>query len=443
MEKKIKINSNLKENSDNINNNDYNNNDNNNANNLIDINTNIIKINQLDKRENQKEKENQNQNQKHIYNYANKIFTSYKWHERKDGKTFFIKINNTYTENNFNKDKNDNDNSRENSKENLKEKLKEKEAQCSSRESRTFDNREKFKLGKSVITEWGLGKIIKIDGSLIFVDIYGNPSEFYESTLKNFYKINILVLINNSSLILEINVDCSLTLSSFKKKIAEIINTHPSLIVLVHSGRTIKKDTYMLELGIYDNDNFMVIVKDPIETCVTRAENSLLNCCKYNSNFNAIKFICNEDIILTAIGLYRNGASDIFYDLMIYEEKEGKVGREGKEGKEGYPNLILHEKKIMVLKKTQENKEIFKYPINNLFLKSNKIYQVHQNILNFDNSSQYSGSGFKSLIEVLDGYVKFQFFECKINNKINGSNLEKGLIPRLFFIIKIENDYIS
>jgi hypothetical protein len=360
------------------------------------------------------------------------VFSSFQWKQSKDGKIHFIHLSTQ-------------DQEKENSDLLKTEiKLKDIEDSCLIRKlyltpnkkdkllkldkaERIMDNRDKLKIDKFVITEWGLGKIIKKDNQIITVDIYGNPAEFPESSIRLNYSITVLVLINEASFLLDIKVDSSTSIKRFKKKIAEIVNSHSSLIVLVHSGRKVEDEKSILELGIYDKDTFMAVVKDPSETLVSRGGNTILNS-KYSNNFNAVKFKCDEDIILTGLGLFRNEASDVYYDLLIYEERNG------------VPHLIFNEKKVLVLRKNKEGDEIFKYAISHINIKKNGLYQIHQNIIGSDISSHYSGIGFVRDIESKKSGIKFMFYDCDLTSKINGSSIEKGFIPSIYYKINIEDE---
>lgn len=358
-------------------------------------------------------------------NIVNDIFTRYQWKQGKDGRIYFLQTSSVDTENK-NKDQEILEKELEalkyDSSNAFKNKLQKKE-----RAERTFDNTDKFKLDKFVITEWGLGKIVKRENQIITVDIYGNPAEFAESAIKLNYSITILVLIHDNSYLLDLKVDSSTTINKFKRKIADIVNTHSSLIVLVHGGKKVEDERSILELGIYDKDSFMAIVKDPTEIQLFRMGNSILNS-KYKYNFNAVKFKCDEDIILSGLGFYKNDSCDVLYDLHIYEERQG------------IPHLILNEKKILILKKQENGEDIFKHCISHLTIKKNTIYQIHQNILNTDINSQYSGVAFQKEIESRHSKIKFVFYDCNLPTKTNGSTAEKGLIPSLYYFIKTEDD---
>jgi len=359
------------------------------------------------------------------------IFSSFQWKQSKDGKIHFLHLSS-------------NDQEKENEIPTTEKSLKQVEDSPLSRKSfpspnkknkliklerseRIFDNTDKLKVDKYVITEWGLGKIVKKENQIVTVDIYGNPAEFPESSIKLNYSITVLVLINETSFLLDIKVDSSTSIKKFKKKIAEIVNSHSSLIVLVHGGRKVEDEKSILELGIYDKDSFMAVVKDPAETFVSRGGNVILNA-KYSNNFNAIKFKCDEDIILTGLGLFRNEAADVYYDLLIHEEREG------------IPHLIFNEKKILVLRKNKEGDEIFKYAISHINIKKNRVYQIHQNIIGSDISSQYSGTGFIKEIESRKSGIKFSFFDCNLTSKINGTSIDRGLVPSIYYKINTEDD---
>jgi len=369
------------------------------------------------------------------------IFSSFRWKQSKDGKIHFLQLTSSEdeteeAENLSNplyfprsvelRSKSLNNLAREKAYNSPNKKASNKPTKLD-RAERILDITDKLQLDKYVITEWGLGKITKKENQIVTVDIYGNPAEFAASAIKLNYSITILVLFGENSLLLDLKVDSSTTISKFKKKIAEIVNSHSSLIVLVHSGRKVENEKSILELGIYDKDSFMAVVKDPAETLVSRGGNLFLNS-KFSNTFNAIKFICDEDVELTGLGLYRNEASDVYYDLLIYEEKEN------------VPHLIFNEKKVLVLRKSKEGDEVFKYAISNIVIKKNRFYQVHQNILNSDASSQYSGIGFANDIESQKSKIKFYFFDCNLNAKINGTNIERGLIPSLYYMIKTDEE---
>jgi len=359
------------------------------------------------------------------------IFSSFQWKQSKNGKIHFLDLNTEENENCFNENLISefnliqvNSGVSEKSYQSPNKKFR---ALKLERADRILDNTDKFKIDKFVITEWGLGKIIKKENNLITVDIYGTQQEFVENAIKLNYTITVLVLIGENSYLLDLKVDSSTTILRFKKKIADIVNTHSSLIVLVHGGRKVEDEKSILELGIYDKDSFMAIVKDPSESVISRGGNILLNS-KYNNNFNAIKFKCDEDIRLTGLGLYRNDVGDVNYDLLIFEEKDG------------LPHLIFNEKKVLVLRKKHEGDEIFKYAISHIDIKKNRIYQIHQNIIGSDISSQYSGIGFSKEVEIRKMGIKFSFFDCNLTSKINGTNNERGLIPSLYFMVKTDDD---
>lgn len=352
--------------------------------------------------------------QEYIDNNPSNIFSLYQWKQGKDGKIHFLNINNPNQIENIKKENNS-----------INTQINITKPSKLERTTRIYDNTEKYKLESFVVTEWGLAKITKKENQIISVTIDGNPAEIPESQIKLNYCVNVLVLINESSYLLDLKVDPSTSINDFKKKIAEFVNSHSSLIVLIHGGKKVEEPKNIVDLGIYDRDSFMALVKDPSENIMSRLGNSILNS-KFNNNFNAIKFKCDEDIIINALGLYRNEAADIYYDLMIYEEDEGN------------PHLVYNEKKVVVLKKSEKSEEIFKYNISHINIKKNKIYQIHENILSNDNSSQYSGFGLQKNVSTKKAIINFEFFDCNLNSKLNGTNCEKGLIPMFYFYIKTE-----
>jgi hypothetical protein len=79
-----------------------------------------------------------------------------------------------------------------------------------------------------------------------------------------------------------------------------------------------------------------------------------------------LKFSVPHDIIITGVGFYKNKTVDVFYDLFIFEE----IGNNTK--------LVFSEKKVIVRKDEFEENEVYKHRINNIEIKANTTYQIHQ-----------------------------------------------------------------
>ena len=140
-------------------------------------------------------------------NKTHSVFSLYEWRVGKDSKIYFLKINSD-------------------PEEILPEKAtipktpdpKQNKPFKLDRLSRTFDNTDKFKLENFVITQWGLGKIIKKKNDSISVDIYGTRADFPKCEIKLNYTIDILVLIKETFYLMELKVDSSLSILKLKKK---------------------------------------------------------------------------------------------------------------------------------------------------------------------------------------------------------------------------------
>lgn len=113
---------------------------------------------------------------------------------------------------------------------------------------------------------------------------------------------------------------------------------------------------------------------------------------------------------------------DVYYDLFIFEENEHNQ------------KLIFNEKRITVRKDELEENEVFKYKINNIEIKANVVYQIHQ-YLNGADSNQYFGCKGNETVEEKCTLIPFKFSSCEIPGKTNSTDVEEGMIPTIYFYV--------
>jgi hypothetical protein len=285
-----------------------------------------------------------------------------------------------------------------------------------------IDNTEKYKNEMIVMTEWGIGRIgsISTEGIAV-IKIEGSEVEFPLSSLNTCLTVYLCILLKENCFWAEVKLGFDCSVYGLKKRVAQLIKCHPSQVVIVHGGKKIETNVGIFELGVYEKDVFLAVVKDPKEYFITRSKNHKTS--NKNLNYNAIGFKVNEDITLTGIGLFKNNNMDIFYNLLIFEEEFNSNLK-----------LIYTEKKVLVKTDKKEN-PIFKHKISNLNLKKDTLYQIHQYIESTDSNQNI---GVKCSEEVSEKHtnVIFTFSNCKISGRTNSSDIEEGLVPSLYFNVK-------
>lgn len=285
-----------------------------------------------------------------------------------------------------------------------------------------IDNTEKFKPQMVVMTEWGIGTIDSISSEgIAVIKIEGSEVEFPLSGLNTCLTVYLCILQKENCIWAEVKLGFDCSVYGLKKRVAQLIKCNPSQIVIVHGGKKIETNVGVFELGVYEKDVFLAVVKDPKEYFITRSKNHKTS--NRNLSYNAIAFKINEDIILTGIGLFKNNNIDIIYNLLIFQEESNSNLK-----------LVYTEKKVLVKTDKKEN-SIFKHKIANLDLKKDTLYQIHQYI---ESSDINQNIGVKCSDEVSEKHtnVTFTFFNCKISGKTNSTDIEEGLVPSLYFYVK-------
>ena len=96
--------------------------------------------------------------------------------------------------------------------------------------------------------------------------------------------------------------------------------------------------------------------------------------------------------------------------------------------------LLFSEKKITVRKDELEENEVFKHKINNIEIKSNTEYQIHQYLSRTDNHQYFGIKGIENIEEKCT-LINFKFSICEISGRVNSTDLEEGMIPAIYFFV--------
>ncbi len=287
-----------------------------------------------------------------------------------------------------------------------------------------IDNTEKYKTDMTVMTEWGVGKILSInpETSIAMVKIEGSEVEFPLLSLNTAITIYFCVLSAGSDCWCEMKVSFDYTSQDLKSKLSAYLKCHSSQIVLIHNGMKIQKSDNIFELGVYERDVFLAVVKDTQELYINRSKG--IKTTASLSQFNAVRVSVNEDIILSAVGLYKNNYQDVYYQLLIFEEDK----RRGLK-------LVYSEKKIPVKCDDVKEDPMYKHRISNFEIKSSVKYQIHQYLSSVD-GNQISGSDCHEKVKEENSGIMFRFENCSIQGRVNSSDVEQGMMPMIYFYVK-------
>ena len=292
---------------------------------------------------------------------------------------------------------------------------------------KVIDNTEKFKVDMVVMTEWGLGKIIKISQGIASIKIEGTDVDFPLMSLNTMITIYLCILSKETTSWAEIKIPFDYLVHDLKTKIARITNSHHSQVLLVHNGAKIQKNVNIFELGIYEKDTFLVIIKDPREIEISR-------CISYktasNQNIhNALRLKVNQNVILTAMGLMKNNFSDVLYHLMVFEEEIHNSNLK----------LVFSQKQVNVsCMASKDDNPIYKHKIANLEIRKGIAYQIHQYMNRTDNNQNICVKCIDDLEERQTGVI-FSLSDCEIQGKENATNIEEGLIPSIYYTVTPDN----
>ena len=182
----------------------------------------------------------------------------------------------------------------------------------------------------------------------------------------------------------------------------------------------------IFDLGVYEKDTFLAIIKDTQEFQVLRCKNYKAS--NKQNAYNAIRIKVNHDIILTGIGFMKNNCSDVNYQLIIFEEEANQ-------------NLkLLYSEKQITIKciNSKDENPIYKHKIAGFEIKKNSFYQIHQYLNRTDNNQNIGVKSVEDVEEKNTGIV-FSFSNCQILGRENNTNVEEGMIPSIYYFVTSEN----
>jgi len=293
---------------------------------------------------------------------------------------------------------------------------------------KVIDNEEQFKSGMVVMTEWGLGTIVKISEEIASVKIEGTDVDFPLISLNTMISIYLCIVTKDTTTWAEVKLPFDYLINDLKIKVARIINSHQSQVLLVHNGAKIEKNVNVFELGIYERDTFLAIIKDPQEFKIFRSLNNYRTAKNENSH-HAIRLKVNQNIIITAIGLLKNYFSHVTYQIIVFEEEKNNSNLK----------LVFSDKQINVnCMSSKEDNLIHKHLITNLEIRKDVYYQIHQNVNKTDINQSICVKCNETIEDKLSG-VLFNFSNCEIIGKENSTSTEEGMIPSIYYTVTSEN----
>ena len=145
--------------------------------------------------------------------------------------------------------------------------------------TRNFKNKEKksnniidfsdqFQVDTIVSTDWGPGKVIRVnrEAKKVLVKIEGEEKEFNMHELRATTQILVHIYFKNLELIDKrimylTTITAGETVLDMKKKVANILGTNDSCVTLVHSGIKLTSNNQKFsEIGFYEQDNILAVV---------------------------------------------------------------------------------------------------------------------------------------------------------------------------------------
>lgn len=294
-------------------------------------------------------------------------------------------------------------------------------------EQKIYTCGEKITVNQMVNCDWGQGKIISIDkeNQTAKVKIEGQEISLPISTLISDMNIYVLAIDKSGTNWIMLKVSYNDNVKKVRMKIANLYNVHYTQVVIIHNSRYVRSsDQSVFEIGLYEKDTILAVIKDKKEFNFTRFKNHKLN--NFTSGYNSIYIEPNQSIKLTGIGFYKNSIKDIYYDLYIVDDK----------------NKSLFERRhILVNKEPNFNQGIIqKYKIEkDVFLMAGKQYEIRQIINDSSINSQWSGENSIGDVDLNSG-LAIKFIDCKNKEEKYGNNMSsptKGLIPQIYYSFKI------
>ena len=302
-----------------------------------------------------------------------------------------------------------------------------------------IDMSEKIKKDAIVNTEWGPGKIISVDkaNQTCKIKIENEELSFPLMSVNPSLNIYACIIDKSKTNWAMLKVTFQDTSLSIKQKIAKMYQVHHSQIILIHAGVVISDNKGVFDIGLFENDDLLIVIKDKKEFAFKRFKSIIIN--TQNSGYNSIFVKANDNIILTGIGFFKNTSTDVYYELIIKDSEK---------------NVLYTAQNILVknlgniIDMSSIDNLIVKYKLGEeVVFNKDKVYEIQQN-LNVYSSNSLNQELHAQCIgyQTVDGYnaengLKLTFTESSNttneNGKQNMTSVTMGMIPALYYAFKI------
>lgn len=332
-----------------------------------------------------------------------------------------------------------NNNQSNSNKDNSNSSMKKSSGNAQEKVNDFIDLSEKIKKDAIVNTEWGPGKIISVDkaNQTCKIKIENEELSFPLMSVNPSLNIYACIIDKSKTNWAMLKVTFQDTSLSIKQKIAKMYQVHHSQIILIHGGVVISDNKGVFDIGLFETDDLLIVIKDKKEFAFKRFRNvKIIN---QNSGYNSIFIKANDNIILTGVGFFKNTNSDVYYELIIKDSEK---------------NVLYTAQNILVKKPGKSidtnsiDKLIVKYKLGEeVVFDKDKVYEIQQNLNIYSGISSNQGLHSQCIgYQTVDGYnpengLKITFIEStnstNENGKENMTSVTLGMIPALYYTFKI------
>ena len=146
----------------------------------------------------------------------------------------------------------------------LKTSSKDKKSTQTTNDNDVLDMSDRLKKNTTVLTEWGTASLVSINKSTkkCEVKVEGQTVTLDLDTIKPFITVYMCIVDKIKTHWGMMKIGYSDTTNTLKKKIALLYNVNPLQVVLVHNGCKIKEDIGIFEMGLFEFDDMLVVIKD-------------------------------------------------------------------------------------------------------------------------------------------------------------------------------------
>ena len=141
---------------------------------------------------------------------------------------------------------------------------KDKKSTQTNNENDVLDMSDRLKKNSTVLTEWGTASLVSINQSTkkCEVKVEGQTVTLDLDTIKPFITVYMCIVDKIKTHWGMMKIGYGDTTNTLKKKIALLYKVNPLQVVLVHNGSKIREDIGIFEMGLFDFDDMLVVIKD-------------------------------------------------------------------------------------------------------------------------------------------------------------------------------------